>query len=331
LIRVSFKNVGQGDSIILEWSTNNKKSIGIIDSNIHEGNNPILEYLKENPTPVIDFIILSHFHYDHFSGMPDLFKYCLDKDIKINKFIHTFASHVLDIYNRIFTTKKEETASKSFFKYFDLLAENNIEDLILADCYTAPIQLTESEYLSFLAPTGKTYHQIAKNISRKNTGIIISHPDVNKLSTITCIQNEKKFILLTSDAERKSFKFINKKVSKQLTAIQVPHHGSYNSINPNFWKSVKRINDCPAILSVGDEPKDKLPDRQTIEFIDKEGYNIYSTNLVYGLCDYFQLSTSTTSNAKTTCLNLFSVKRAGTSITAPTINKYFGEKVFDLL
>lgn len=67
-MRITFKDVGQGDSIILEWDKDGKKKIGIIDCNKYFGANPVLSYIKnpENKVEEIEFLILSHPHHDHF-------------------------------------------------------------------------------------------------------------------------------------------------------------------------------------------------------------------------------------------------------------------------
>ena len=108
---VNFKNVGQGDSIIIEWDD----KIGIIDCNIYKDSNPVLEYISQKDIEEIEFIILSHFHFDHFSGFPKLFDYCRDNKIKIKYFFHTIADYVLQIYDRILVTKKIENGAMDFF------------------------------------------------------------------------------------------------------------------------------------------------------------------------------------------------------------------------
>ena len=52
------------------------------------------------------------------------FQYCIEKDIKIKWFLHTLAEHVLQIYNKIITSKKVENAAIDFFKYLEDLDRN---------------------------------------------------------------------------------------------------------------------------------------------------------------------------------------------------------------
>lgn len=301
MLKITFYNVGQGDTILIEWDNKEKKSIGIIDCNKINDSNRIIDYLSVNSITSIEFIILSHFHYDHFSGMSDIFKFCFENNIKIKYFLHTFAPQVLDIYNQIFTSKKVERESELFFKYFEQLDKKIINN-IPVHCYTASIPLSDDIFISFFAPDGKTYTDIAKQISRRRNKLTSTYEDINKLSTITCIQNQNSCILLTSDAVKKSFKKIKGKIKKEILIAQAPHHGSFSNIYIEFWTKLNLKVNCPAVFSVGYEPKDKLPHKETVEFFDKNGFDIYSTNCVYGISEYFE-NASNSDFTRSLCLD----------------------------
>jgi competence protein ComEC len=91
MLRIRFLNVGQGDSIILEWQdiTDLSWKIGIIDCNLYLNANPTLSYLIQNNYKEIEFILLSHPHSDHFSGMKALLLHCEKNQISIKYFFHT--------------------------------------------------------------------------------------------------------------------------------------------------------------------------------------------------------------------------------------------------
>lgn len=331
---VNFKNVGQGDSIIIEWDNEGKNNIGIIDCNLYDNKNPVLEYLSQKSITEIEFVILSHFHFDHFSGMPDLFKFCIEKNIKIKWFLHTLADYVLQIYNKIFTSKKIEKASIDFFHYLERLDKNIINDLAV-NLYTAPIQLSNAISMSFLAPSEKTGRNIAKQINRKVNTKKFTYFDINKLSTITYINNNDSGILLTSDAVKDSFKYLQKKINKEIVLVQVPHHGSLLNIKHEFWNKLDKKGKCPAVFSVGYEPKDKLPNKETVELFDKLDFDVHSTNSVFGINEYFNRNSSTTNNlsniTKTKYLNHFSKKRKIIYRYPINNSKYEGDQQFAVL
>ena len=84
-----FSNVGQGDSIVLEWDYNGTTKYGIIDCKLTNNGNPTIEYLELIKPTQIEFIILSHPHTDHFSGMSDLLEYLVFNKIDIRYYMHT--------------------------------------------------------------------------------------------------------------------------------------------------------------------------------------------------------------------------------------------------
>ena len=136
MLNITFYNVGQGDAILIDWQYQDSRKVGIIDCNKFKGSNKIVEFLNKNSVHSIEFIVLSHFHYDHFSGMSEIFNYCSENKIKINYFISTIAPHVLNIYDKIFYSKKEEDEIDKFMQSLALLDINHV---IPVNCYTEEI------------------------------------------------------------------------------------------------------------------------------------------------------------------------------------------------
>ena len=327
MLKITFYNVGQGDAILLEWQIDNNKKVGIIDCNKFPGPNKIVEYLSQNQISSIEFLILSHFHYDHYSGISDIFKYCLDQKIKVKYFLHTFVAQVLQIYDQIFYSKREEGEMDRFIKYYELL---DVENEIIVDCYTKELNLDNGLTLKFYSPDGKAYTDIAKKISRRKNKVVTTREDVNRLATIIKVYRDDDCLILTSDAVKKSFIKIRELISDSLLLIQVPHHGSFENIDEKFYDSLNYEMGCPAILSVGDEPKDELPDRETVEFFDKRGFELFSTNCVYGINDYFFNEPNPVESNISSYLDHFSSKKRVTYLKPPTENRFMGDKCFVL-
>lgn len=327
MLFVEFKNVGQGDSIIIEWHTNSLKKIGIIDCNIINGKNPVLDHLKENQINEIEFIVLTHFHYDHFSGFADVFEYCMLKNIKTKLFFHTIYPFVLQIYNRIFTSQKLQKGVERFFKTYELF-DSFINEKVHISCHLKAFNLSKEISLQFLAPESRTYEIMSRQLSRKVNKISTSYLDINRLSSIIYIENQDESILLTSDSNKNVFRKIQKFITKKVSLAQVPHHGSISNIYHIFWKSVEKRENCPAIFSVGYEPKDKLPNIETVEFFDTNDYDVYSTNSVYGISEYYQKETNILFEPKFTNLNYFSSLRKRVAIHENSNNKFTGNQRF---
>lgn len=151
MITVYFKDVGQGDSIVIEWTHNNEKLIGIIDCHRYQGFNPTLEFLKSNQIAKIEFIILTHFHYDHFSGMADIFDFCVQNGIRVKYFYHTIQPFIGDIYNRIFKSQKLQLETKRFLESYDSF-DSKVGDKIPVTHQVKSLRLNDQYSLSFLAP-----------------------------------------------------------------------------------------------------------------------------------------------------------------------------------
>jgi beta-lactamase superfamily II metal-dependent hydrolase len=326
MFKVLFFNVGQGDSIVLEWEENGISYLGIIDCKNNNGLNPVLDFLVANPKHIVKFIVLSHFHDDHFSGYSELFNYCLNANRGTEYFIHTIQPVTGQIYNKIFTSQKLQNAVKNFILSLDAF-DPLINNVVMAQVGHAPINLTSSVKLLIHAPTGKTYHTLTKQISRKVNVKPATRADINQLATILEISNEGKFILLTSDAIKKGFRNLSNKLNVgQCVLAQAPHHGSNYNLREKFWEKLNRVDACPIVFSVGDEPQDKLPDFYTVDFFRKEGYDIHSTNCVYGINQVFSCGISKSSSLS---LGAFSRLRSS-SILGTGVSKYSGDQIFQV-
>ena len=83
MLKLTFKNVEQGDSIILEWEDDGISRIGLIDCKNAFRTNPTINFIKALNLTKIDFILLTHPHQDHFSGFSELLDYCIQNNIEI--------------------------------------------------------------------------------------------------------------------------------------------------------------------------------------------------------------------------------------------------------
>jgi len=332
LIKATFKRVGQGDSIIIEWENEGKLKLGIVDCNLYNNTNPILDYLISRSITEIEFIILSHYHIDHFSGFSEVFNYCKTHGISIKWFYHTLSPQVLQIYNKIFTSKKIESSSISFFESLESLGKLLINE-VPATRHVMPLQLSENTCLEFLAPDGRIYRTIAKQISRKVNKKLFSAADINKLCTVILIRDLEKGFLLTSDAAKGCFRNLKGKIPYRILLVQVPHHGSFNNYYDPFWTNLSRTTNCYAVFSVGDEPKDKLPHKQTVEALDKLKYEIFSTDEVYGIQEYFlrkEVNSLDSKKIKSDYLDHFSKKISTYQDPVPSNPRLSGDQQFKL-
>lgn len=290
-MKITFKNVGQGDSIILEWSEHEKLHYGIIDCNTTKnGTNPVLEFFKSNSTKEVFFIILSHPHFDHFSGFPDLLSYFRDKNIKIRYFFHTSRN----VPEYLKAACKSGEASTKLGKLFNLLRKLYNEELIqfLNSIEYSPfndLELNSNWSLKVLSPSLTENDSFVRNaLPLYQEEDSNNNPNANYLCTVLKLFNKetKEFILFTSDAEAKTFKRLKsnetdwKNEGEQIILGQIPHHGSYRNHYSNFWKNLPLSRSRTDLaVSVGENGYNH-PSQKVIDFFHRSGVKINATNLV---------------------------------------------------
>jgi hypothetical protein len=273
---------------LLDWDLNGNVCYGIIDCNIHENRNPLLDELKFRKIKKLDFVILSHLHYDHYSGLSELFEFCLLQKIPIDLFLHTFENSYLKILDWMVMSQKEMKTTDTFFQAIDNCVKGNLFGYF--DSVTKnsrEIHLTPNITLKFLGPEGADNFTLAREISNYENERTTTIPDMNRVSTIIEITNGKECVLLTSDALKKPFRTLTQVINKKVLLCQVPHHGSANNLYERFWGKLDKTENCPSVFSVGEVKKDKLPNIEVVTFFHETGFRNYSTNKVYGIKEFY--------------------------------------------
>lgn len=290
-MKVEFLNVDQGDSILITWPEQPNKC-GIIDCSKENGN-PILNLVKSLGISEIEFIILSHPHVDHFSGVTELLKYCKANRIQVNNLGLTFDTLVSIAYFKFYSYTNQLMLKDFFDEILEQVRKpktSYLKNLFQISKDTAALKLNNLT-ITFRSPILSETIKIHRALSKLGNGEIVSPPNLNVFSAIIELEYNGKFILLTSDAILSYFKklssFYTSNPSIKFQLVQIPHHGSSQNHFPKFWDDLNVILDCPAVFSVGDEPKDELPDHDVVSHIDSLKFKIHSTNYVYGLKDHF--------------------------------------------
>ena len=283
-MRITFKNVGQGDSIILEWSKRDDTvGIGIVDCNLYNGENPVLLHIQRLACSYIDFIILSHPHYDHFSGMLELLEFCEDNRIGIGCFYHTCHQHpdYIKAAYKSATTQKE--LGHLLLKVQSLFRKEKIRKQALSQ-FVEPIPLEEKVSMKCLSPSEREYDDFISSktykYSEEEHGNIAK---ANKLSTLLKIQGSGWYILLTSDTELSTFKRLAKQHSDEfkdnLLLAQSPHHGAWTNHWSEFWKRRTKAKGAFAVISVG-KNRYEHPSQKTVDSFIENQYQLRYTSAI---------------------------------------------------
>ncbi len=324
MVKVTFKNVGQGDSILLEWVSNDIPKIAIVDCNLYQSTNPILDYIIQQKIKEIEFIILSHPHTDHYSGFYELLGYCRNNQVIINRFLHT--SQVTPDFLKSATRSLE--ADEELFKLFRLLKimrdNDEIKIYAIDNNPNLIIPLGDGYNMEILSPSSTEVDKYIRGVKfpfDEEEGA--SNPNANWLSTILKIYNSEACVILTSDVESTALTRIGKRArgrigNDKMVMAQIPHHGSKSNLNKTFWRMRKRNEHTPVVISVG-ENSYKHPSFEIISFFDKTAnYEITSTNMTGALS-----KESIKARQISQILDVVS-----SNITAKMSKKLSGDKVF---
>jgi beta-lactamase superfamily II metal-dependent hydrolase len=318
LFDISFKNVGQGDCIILEWqSDNGVKEIGIIDCNAKMPNSKvILESIKRHIGQYnkVAFLLLSHPHNDHFSGIGEILDYCKIKEIEIEyifdtsiltseslnldlikkpskqKLLSSYLNSKYDISELFLVLEKfilweQEKGTKRRFLQGGQTLVN--QGSIKIDCLSP----TREETKKYLIETFATEKPNEFKKRRNN-------PNANLLSTIIHIHGNHWQLLLTSDAPQYAFqRILNEKYNKPhknkpLFIIQIPHHGSIENHLPIFWDEYMDKSITSSIISSGKHESYEHPHFEVVTFFHNKSKSVYATNNVHGYKDFYKKSDS---------------------------------------
>lgn len=285
MIKITFLDVGQGDSIIMEWTNGAENCIGIIDSNIFEGENRVVNFLERKAYKCIKFIILSHPHFDHYSGLSQVIDFCFKSDITIEAFL--FTSYQIPEYLKIATRSKY--AEKALFELFVNIDKNRKTGLIQkvtylnSDCRN--VNLNNDLFFRVLAPSTQDLEKyLSTSDMFSSEEDMHNNPNGNLLSTVLKIQYREWFLLLTSDAEKSVLKRIGIKEKTNLEGRivlgQVPHHGSKLNHSRSFWKNMNQLSDVHMAISVGPN-KYNHPSSEVLTALGKSGFIVSCTGIYH--------------------------------------------------
>jgi len=234
-------NVAQGDSTLIVTPRN---KIILIDTGhaVHDGRH-VINYLNEQDIDRIDYLILTHPHWDHIGGFKQIINMYENNLNGIKNIYHSGMTHNTNTYETYNNTLQNFTGNKKIVSEGDNLNIDNISFNILN-----PIQgLNEDE-------------------------------SINDNSIVIHIKYENTNIILPSDAEKYTENRLSKKYTQNLNSdiYKVGHHGENTSTHTKF---ISKIDPDYAIISSAYNSRFNHPDTPVLERLSNKNIKTYWTGI----------------------------------------------------
>jgi competence protein ComEC len=243
---MTFIDVGQGDSILLELPKGKKMLIdggGLHEDRFDIGKNVIAPFLWKKKIHKLDYLVLTHPDPDHLKGLNFIASH-----FSIGQFWESGLRSDSQFYFRL-----EETLLKKKVGRFSLNEKT-------------PPQIINGAQISFLNPPGMVEpHRVGRNTSF-----------FNNQSLVIKLKFKNIEVLLPGDIEKEiEYRLMREGYSLRADILKIPHHGSASSSTPLF---LERVKPTYAVLSVGERNIGRLPHPEVIKRYQELGTKIYRTD-----------------------------------------------------
>ena len=266
-LKVTLIDVGWGDSILIEASDSTpgatRPKFALIDSNDNADSSywPTLNFLRKHfgvrgnefkvTKPFFDFVMLSHDHSDHGTGLKRIIQ-------EYGTGIFWYPK-VNEANSSVVTSMHSYVNQSSNCKFHQAVDSNHIP------CCIGDVTM------DFLWPPPDTIDK-----------------EPNNNSIVLSLSLYKKTILLTGDAEGDVWEKIADQIPADTSVFKVPHHGSKNgTIYKNKYPWLDKLDQFPSAphLAISCHPtfpkRFDFPNQQVINKFKQRPYPYYETDQNY--------------------------------------------------
>ncbi|MBE6014838.1 MAG: DNA internalization-related competence protein ComEC/Rec2 [Lachnospiraceae bacterium] len=258
---VTFLDVGQGDSIVIQCANGAVVMIDVGSGNVSGvGEKRIIPFLKYSGIKQIDRMILTHPDADHINALDEIMaSRIIVKDITIAK-----------------VQAKDEKMVEIQKKISDM-RENSDKNAQITYAETGTCFSEGDTVFKILAPRGD------------------SKLSDNEASLVTEMSEKGRKLLFTGDVEGEGEEqLLESELLEDVDVLKVAHHGSRNSTPIEL---LKRIKPEVSVISCALHNSYGHPHKETIDRLRKTGCRIYSTSkggaVTVGLYNDIRISTYT--------------------------------------
>lgn len=245
-LRVTFIDVGHGDSILIEFPKGRRMLIdggGLHEERFDIGKNVIAPFLWKKKIRTIDALVLTHPDPDHLKGLNFIVSH-----FKIGQFWDNGLVGDSEAYLQLQKTLRQKKVERLSFN------ENS-----------APRMINGVE-ISFLNPPAGNSVPVRQ---QKPTWL-------NNQSLVMRLRFKDLTLLLTGDVEKEAEeRIVRKGHPLRAQVLKVPHHGSSTSSTPRF---LEKVRPAYAIISTGRRTIGRLPTPEVLQRYEGLGAKILRTD-----------------------------------------------------
>jgi competence protein ComEC len=237
-LKVSFIDVGQGDSILIQDQTG---FVALIDGGVPLAGPKVIDYMREQGVDEIDVMVATHAHKDHIGGLVEVLR---ETDIPVHQILYNGSSSDTEIWANFAEAVNERRLTLTAARY--------------------PMTFTwgaSTAYVLNPVSDPAEVNQVNDNQNSKSVVILLDHADVEFLLTGDIGSSAEAAIL-------SRFTPISAEI------LKVAHHGGGSSSSAIFLAAV---SPAEAIISVGDN-RYGYPDEETLDRLLAVGARIWRTD-----------------------------------------------------
>lgn len=283
------RNNGFGESVILILPDNR---IGIIDCTVDPvTRKPLpLIYLEENvlnPSSV-EFIILTHFHQDHYMGLPELLDQCQNARFFVSKALK--GKNFDFLINMLIQINGRANPYHEFAKIADVIRATNRKILTIGNTSRSILKYDSIE-INVHSPNNTTIdyfnNQYRSQIKDLTSGLaaIPAKKNINLQSVIVELKVNNTCFLYGADMEYTSMTDIGwrpvmeqfNKDDKKFLIFKIPHHGSDTGYMQKDWEKILEKN---THLKLTPYNSSRLPSDEMIKKFKIHSNKIFSTCVI---------------------------------------------------
>ena len=239
-LKVTFIDVGQGDSILVEYPGKKKMLIdggGLMNSNFDIGERIVSPFLWKKGIKKIDYLVLTHAHPDHFLGL-----HAVVRNFKIEEFWEAYSPQDNPHYENF----KADFPSKVFLRRAYKGIQEKVNDV--------SIDILHPEKDNFIVQSAHNQQSVVLRIAYKSIAFLLTG-DIG----IGCEEN-----IINSGQVLKS------------RVLKSPHHGSQTSSSLPFLDAVSPEI---VIIMVGRNNIYQLPHKEITHRYEQLNLQVYRTDI----------------------------------------------------